>query len=149
MSSELTTKSQQTSKAANKPRSVFRPRSFWVKTCKAYKKGDLKPKQFIESEGLAYSTFHKWLNRLESEGALNQGSFVRVEVDKSPTLLAEESLVEVTADPIAKEMTHKTPLPTEATPDLKLTLNRGLVLSIPKHFDALTLRQIVESLEPC
>lgn len=145
MSSELTTKSQQTSKAANKPRSVFRPRSFWVKTCKAYKKGDLKPKQFIESEGLAYSTFHKWLNRLESEGALNQGSFVRVEVDKSPTLLAEESLVEVTADPIAKEMTRKPSLPTEA-PELKLTLNRGLVLSIPKDFDVHTLRQIVEAL---
>jgi hypothetical protein len=78
---------------------------------------------------------------LELEGALDAGSFIPMEVDESPTLLVGKSLPLQVA--VYSPCDEGIP---ESSPELKLTLNRGLVLTIPKDFDAHTLRQVVEAL---
>ena len=146
MRSALTVKRRQSVASANKVTRVFRPRAFWIETYTAYKRSDLSLTKFSESKGLPYSTALKWLKRLEHEGKQSTGCFVRVEVDEEPMIPDGERPVEQESC----NSTNKAPtLPIETSPDLKLTLNSGLVLSIPKHFDALTLRQIVQALEPC
>ena len=118
-----------------------KPRRFWIKACQAYKRSGLSPRKFSESEGLSHSTFHRWLTRLELEGALDTGSFIPINVDASPAPLTEP-------DPTGHVAVYSPcdeGIP-ETSPELKLTLSGGLVISIPKDFDAHTLRQVVEAL---
>lgn len=118
-------------------------RRYWAEKCQAYKRSGLSFKKFCRSQGVPTSSFHRWFKRLENEGAL-EGSFLPVEVKDSPVAALEEDFTEqIMADPPCEaEML-------EACADLKLTLSRGIVLSIPKGFDPITLRQIVEVLSPC
>lgn len=123
------------SKAFNKHKS----RNYWVKRCQAYKRSGLSLRMFCQSQGLPTSSFHRWFRRLELEGYI--GGFIPVEVDESPLSLGDERLAKlVSINPPCEEETPK-----PAT-DFKLMLDRGLVLTIPKNFDAVTLRQIVEVL---
>ena len=141
MRSELTVSSQKSRIKPSRTPKEHKPRGFWVKVCQAYKCSSLSPRKFSESEGLSHSTFHRWLTRLELEGALDIGSFIPIEVDASPAPLTEPYI----ARQVAANLPSEEGIP-ETSPELKLTLNRGLVLSIPKDFDAHTLRKVVEAL---
>ena len=119
-------------------------RKYWAQKCQAYKHSGLSFKKFCRSQGLPTSSFHRWFKRLESEGALEGGCFIPVEVEDSPAMfVAEDYAEEVSADSSCGEE-----MP-ERSPDLKLVLGKGVVLTIPKGFDPVTLRQIVEVLLPC
>jgi hypothetical protein len=119
-------------------------RRYWITKFQAYKKSGLGPSEFCQSHGLARSSFYRWFNRLEAEGVL-EGEFIPVEVEMSPVPLVVEGF------PGADESDRKrdTEEVFEEPSDLKLSFNGGIVLSIPKGFDPLTLRQIVEVLSPC
>ena len=119
-------------------------RRYWAAKCQAYKSSGLSFKKFCRSQGLPTSSFHRWFKRLENEGA-PEGSFLPVEVEGSPVTLVEEDL----AEPILPDSPCEAEELPESPSDLKLTLGRGIVLSIPKGFDPITLRQIVEVLSPC
>lgn len=119
-------------------------RKYWVQKSQAYKHSGLSFKKFCRSQGLPTSSFHRWFKRLESEGVLEGGSFIPVEVDDSPAIFVAEDLAPtVSADSSFEEEIA------EASSDLKLALGKGVVLTIPKGFDPATLRQIVEVLLPC
>ena len=141
MRSELTVSSQKSRIKPSRTPKKHKPRRFWVKACQAYKRSGQSPRKFSKFEGLSHSTFHRWLTRLELEGALDTGSFIPIEVNASPAPLTEPG----PAGQVAVYSPCDEGIP-ESSPELKLTLNRGLVLSIPKDFDAHTLRQVVEAL---
>jgi hypothetical protein len=119
-------------------------RKYWVQKSQAYKQSGLSFKKFCQSQGLPTSSFHRWFMRLEAEGAL-EGDFIPVEVEGSPAAFIAESLPgSVARGPqLYEEDVFEVPC------DFKLTFNGGVVLTVPKGFDPLTLRQIVEVLSPC
>ena len=119
-------------------------RKYWVQQSQAYKRSGLSFKKFCRSQGLPTSSFHRWFRRLQSEGALEGGCFIPVEVEESHVMFVAEDL----APPVSVDSPLGEELP-EASPDLKLALGNGVVLTIPKGFDPFTLRQIVEVLSPC
>ena len=121
--------------AGVKKRKKQQPASYWVKQCEDYKRSGLSQKKFCDSRGLAYSTFTKWLYRACDKKPLPDNNFIPVKVETP----------RVSYPP-------KDPAPTilsDSTPELSLTINQGLVLSIPKGFDLTTLRQVVKALAVC
>jgi ribosomal protein L33 len=119
-------------------------RKYWVKKSQAYKQSGLSFKKFCKSQGVPTSSFHRWFMRLEAEGAL-EGDFIPVEVEESPVTFVAESVEEriASSHQLCEEDVFEAPC------DFKLTFNGGIVLTVPKGFDPLTLRQIVEVLSPC
>jgi hypothetical protein len=119
-------------------------RKYWVQKCQAYRQSGLGSNKFCQSHGLAKSSFHRWFKRLEAEGAL-EGEFIPVDVDESPaTFVADNLEGRIARDPqLCEEGEFEAPC------DFKLTFNGGVVLTVPKGFDPITLRQIVEVLSPC
>ena len=119
-------------------------RKYWVQKSQAYKQSGLSFKKFCQSQGLPTSSFHRWFMRLEAEGALER-DFIPVEVEESPATFVAESL------PVSVARGHQLCEEDvfEAPCDFKLTFNGGVVLTVPKGFDPIALRQIVEVLSPC
>ena len=121
--------------AGGNKRKKRQPISYWIKQCEDYRRSGLSQKKFCDSRGLAYSTFAKWLYRVCDKKPEPDNNFIPVEVEV-PSL----------------PYTPQVPVPViqkDSAPELSLTINQGLVLSIPKGFDLTTLRQVVKALAVC
>lgn len=151
MKSRIVNKGQQIKKFGNGLGRVVHPKSFWMKQCKAFELSGLKSRNFCESQGLAYSTFTKWLSKLRNEEVAQKGSFVRLEIESSAPLpqIIQKKASELD-DPNLSSATSASSGPfihqIEKVPELKLTFGKGLTLHIPIGFDASTLSHVVETL---
>jgi hypothetical protein len=151
MTSGIRVKGQQPKEPRGRGRKVTHPRSFWVEQCQAYEASGLRPKQFCAAQGLAYSTFYQWFNRLSKQGKRPLDSFIQVEIEglRPERMQKEEGSPEILerAPEIATGSEDISAAPqTQSCTELKLTFGQGLILVIPKGFDPSTLRQVVEAL---
>lgn len=88
---------------------------------------------------LDHSKFKNWLHRLKPDELMTPTDFIPIQVNGSVSSDHSRRLNEDSLGPALNGSNV-------ACPELKLGFPNELVLSIPKGFDASTLRQVVKAL---